>query len=126
MALGEARPRYTIGSSIKVKFYLPDFPARLTVDDYTGDGMVQHWLAAERGTAARDAKSELTIDTWKANNPAGTHIISAIASSTVLFPARRPDRELAAGYLKDLKAVLDAESGDQVKAQLRTIEIVAP
>lgn len=123
MALGEARPRYVLGTTIKAKISLPDFPARLTVDYFTADGMVQHWLATGRDQPAR---SELSVDTWKADKPTGTNIIAAIASSSVLFSAARPDREAAADYLKDLKTALGADNAGQVKAQLRTIEIVAP
>jgi hypothetical protein len=126
LALGEARPRYVLGSTIKAKISVPDFQARLTVDYFTTDGMVEHWLAAEQGTAPRPARSELSLDSWKPDKPLGTNVIAVIASSSVLFPARRPDREPAADYLKDLKAALEAEGGVRVRAQLRTIEVVAP
>jgi hypothetical protein len=122
LALGEARPRYLLGSTIKAKITLPDFPARVTVDYFTADGMVAHWLTTER---SQPAKSELSIDTWKADKPFGTNVIAVIASSSALV-AKRPDREMAADYLKDLKAALEAESGGRVKAQLRTIEVAAP
>jgi hypothetical protein len=72
------------------------------------------------------AKSELSVDTWKADTPAGTNIIAVIASRSVLLPARRPEREAAADYLKELKTALEADSAGQVKAQLRTIEVIAP
>jgi hypothetical protein len=123
LTLGEARPRYVLGSTIKAKITLPDFPARLTVDYFTADGMVEHWLATARSQPSR---SELSVDTWTANRPSGTNIIAVIASSSALFAAKRPDREAAAEYLKDLRLALDAEGGGQVRAQLRTIEVVAP
>lgn len=126
LVLGEARARYVLGSTINAKIFVPNFPARLTVDYFTADGMVEHWLAAEPGTAAQPAKSELSVDTWKAGKPSGTNIIAVIASSSALFSARRPDREAAADYLKDLKAALEADGGGQAKAQLRAIEVVAP
>src|SRR5581483_12368636 len=45
LALGEARPRYVLGATIKAKITLADFPARVTVDYFTVDGMVEHWFS---------------------------------------------------------------------------------
>ncbi|HSU05596.1 MAG TPA: hypothetical protein VLI93_08485, partial [Acetobacteraceae bacterium] len=89
---------------------MPDFPGSLTVDVYSGDGLVHH-LFPGPGNAARKlpanaavpiARPAVSPATDIAATNAQASLLTAIASSVQLPGAARPADEPAAGYLKEL------------------------
>jgi hypothetical protein len=119
-----------------VRLVMPDFASRLRVDYVTHDGNVQHLypqLADQKDGIAADpprlyAPGEpvnLGHPAWLISEPYGTDMIIAIASSEPLFDRPRPtNAELAAVYLRDLQAAVEAlhQRGVNLAASAVTLE----
>jgi serine/threonine protein kinase len=91
----------------------PDYPALLEVDVFTADGSVLHRSMAVANGAAPYPPGErvrlvAVVDRGGAADHAGPKpgLVTVIAASAPLFVERRPAREAAADYLKDLTASL--------------------
>ena len=95
---------------------IPEFSAYLQVDYLQHDGSVYHLYPgptetpttyhAHRRVAFGEPKPGFSG--WQVDEPYGTEMIIAIASSVPLFTQRRPESESAETYLRDLQAALDA------------------
>ena len=87
---------------------MPDFAGSLTVDVYSGDGLVHHRFPASSAIARKlPANTIVPIEQPVVSHAtdsagAGPNVLTAVASSVPLFEAARPAQEPAPGYLKDL------------------------
>jgi serine/threonine-protein kinase len=132
MALKDNASRLLQNDHIVMQFTMPDFPAHLLVDYFASDGSITH-LVVDTGSNVQvmtdtgwriSGPSHLyqpgelvTIGEpdpktgevgWAVDEPFGTDMIVAIASSVPLFTAARPTDDPPATYLRDLQAALNA------------------
>lgn len=92
---------------------IPDYPALLEVDVFADDGSVMHRSMAVANGAGLYSPGErvrlvAVVDRGGAADHTGPKpgLLTVIAASAPLFVERRPGREAAADYLKDLTASL--------------------
>jgi len=140
--LADGRLLLFAGDPIKPKLTMPSFPAYLRLDYIAHDGTVQHLypqVADKKEGYVADPivalKAEETIvlgdpkpghPAWIADEPFGTDMIVAIASSRPLFDKVRPGNvESASDYLRDLKAAIEnlRGRGDRLVANAIMVDV---
>ncbi len=140
--LADGRLLLFAGDPIKPKLTMPSFPAYLRLDYIAHDGTVQHLypqVADKKEGYVADPIVALKADetvvlgdpkpghpAWIADEPFGTDMIVAIASSRPLFDKVRPGNvESASDYLRDLKAAIEnlRGRGDRLVANAIMVDV---
>ena len=126
IGLRNGQKRLVKDDFIVARATMPDFQGYLTVDYFTNDGSLVHLyppgkdapkqLAALSNVTMGDAVAG--AQRWQVDQPFGTDLIVAIASSQRLFPQNRPDDDSVDGYIRDLQAAL--ASAQQRGARIAT------
>ncbi|MCW3473888.1 serine/threonine-protein kinase [Limobrevibacterium gyesilva] len=136
---------------IVLQFTMPDFPAYLQVDYLSSDGSMTH-LVADDGASVRvmtgngwkvmgpsrvyrpgasavigEPDPKTGDGSWAVDEPFGTDMIVAIASSAPLFSTVRPADDTGATYFRDLKAALEQAQarGVRLAGQAMLLETAA-
>jgi hypothetical protein len=98
---------------------MPDFAAALLVDRFVADGSVLHLVVpaadaplAGAGTVIPLGATAATAPAWMVSPADGESVLVAIAASEPLGLGRRPQREAAAAYLRDLGAAVNTARGN--------------
>jgi len=122
LSLPAERSRLADGDAVRVSVNISSAPARLTLDLFASDGTVHH---LHSGPA--DASHTYPAAAWKAGEPHGDQLITALVTSNAVFTRNRPEREPAAAYLRDLEAALAPVRGhdDRLAAGVLAIDVVA-
>jgi hypothetical protein len=125
LGLSNGRTALHDGERIRPRIVAPDFAGFITLDYITNDSSAAHLypqLADPKHRIAADPTVRLKPGdvlslgdptaghpAWEVGEPYGTDLIIAIASSQGLFTVPRPaNAEVAADYLRDLAAAVDA------------------
>ncbi|MBV9734481.1 MAG: protein kinase [Acidisphaera sp.] len=104
------------GDLIIARLAMPDFAGYLRADYLSHDGTVFHMSPAKADAAhLYAAGSHVTLGQptanftgWQVDQPYGSDMIIAVASSQALFSRARPEVEQADAYLRELQAAIDA------------------
>ena len=109
---------------------MPDFASYLQLDYMASDGSVAHLVNATPGPAIPANSLRLlgqprppAFPGFIVDEPFGTDVIVAIASSTPLFRTARPASEPMEPYLRDLKAALDAAARNGNRASAAVLMV---
>lgn len=104
---------------------MPGFPTHLQLDYIASDGSLLHMHDSAAGAKTYAASSATVFGEpkpgfkgWAVDEPFGTDLIIAIASTAPLFTAPRPASDTLDTYVRDLNAALDraAHNGARVSA----------
>ena len=116
VALANGKTMLLANDLVIPRVTMPDFPAHLQLDYIASDGSVLHMRDAT-SAAPYPASASLMFGEpkpgfkgWAVDEPFGTDLIIAIASSAPLFPAGRPANDTLDGYVRDLQTALDQAS----------------
>ena len=109
---------------------MPDFDSYLQLDYMASDGSVAHLVNATPGPAIPANSLRLlgqprppAFPGFIVDEPFGTDVIVAIASSAPLFRIARPASEPIEPYLRDLKAALDAAARNGHRASAAVLMV---
>ena len=106
---------------------MPDFAGYLQLDYVSSDGSLLHMHEARGGppyapdsTPVFGEPKPPAFKGWAVDEPFGTDLIVAVASSVPLFRVARPATDTLEAYLHDLRAALDqaARGGARISASV--------
>ena len=121
ISLPADRSKLSDGQAVQIAVSVARPSARLTLDWFAHDGSVHHLH-----DGPIDGSQAYVVSSWLAGKPNGDQLVTALVTSTDLFPQKRPEQEPASVYLKDLQAALErtGSNSDAVAADVASLVFV--
>ena len=138
------------GDKIIMQVTMPNFPGHLQIDYLSSDGSIAHMLAddgkqrfvmtstgwkplgpsrpyaAGEHVTVGEADLKTGYGAWEADEPFGTDMILAVATSDAPFPQLRPANDDTTSFLRDLRGAFDRLAGrdGRLAGQVLLVETV--